>query len=154
MKRALRQAEGQCGFTMIELIAVLLIIGIIATVAAVRMSNTKPYDLASQVEVVKNHLRYAQVRAMNTNTYPNWGINFDSATTYYLFQRTGSNTRVLIPGENDATVDLVAKKSALTITTGGRVTFDSYGSPGSANDITIATNGGTITVTKNTGFIP
>jgi type II secretory pathway pseudopilin PulG len=139
---------------MIEVVAVLLIIGIISAVAVPRIIDTSAYDLSSQVEEVKNHLRYAQIRAMNTDSV--WGINFTSATTYYLFQGTGSTTPVLLPGEDNATVTLTTKKSKLTITppTGGRVTFDSYGSPGSAT-ITIATNGGgTITVTQNTGFIP
>jgi len=153
MKRTVRTAFGKGGFTMIEAIVVLVILGIFAAVVAVRMSDTSAYDLSSQVEVVKNHLRYAQIRAMNTDTV--WGINFTSATTYYLFQGVGSATPVLIPGEDSVTIDLTAKKSGLTITppTGGRVTFDSYGSPGSAT-IAIATNGGTITVTQNTGFIP
>jgi prepilin-type N-terminal cleavage/methylation domain-containing protein len=141
------------GFTLIEIIAVLIILAIISAVAVPRIIGTSDSDLSSQVEVVKNHIRYAQTRAMNTDAQ--WGINFSSATTYYLFQGVGSTTPVLLPGEDNATVNLTTKKSALTITppTGGSVTFDSYGSPGSATT-TITTNGGTITVTRNTGFIP
>lgn len=141
---------------MIEVVAVLLILGIISAVAVPRIIGTSEYDLSSQVEVVKNHLRYAQIRAMNTDSV--WGIFFTgpTPTTYYLFQGAGSTTPVPLPGEDNATVNLTTKKSKLEITppTGGSVTFDSYGSPGSANDITIATNGGTFYVTKNTGFIP
>jgi prepilin-type N-terminal cleavage/methylation domain-containing protein len=154
MKRTVKHYSGDGGFTMIEIIAVLLIIGILTVVAVAWMwSSQSNSDLTSQVDVVKNHLRYAQIRAMNTDTV--WGINFNSTTTYYLFQGAGSTTPINIPGEQGAIVDLVAKKSKLTITppTGGSVTFDSYGSPGSAT-ITIATNGGNITVTENTGFIP
>lgn len=153
MIRKLKSKHNHQGFTMIEVIAVLVIMGILAVVAAVKMSNTSDYDLASQVEVVKNHLRYAQIRAMNTDSI--WGINFTSATTYYLFQGTGSTTPVIIPGEENATVNLVSKKTKLTVTppAGGRITFDQYGSPGAAT-ITINTNGGTITLTQNTGFIP
>ncbi len=153
MIRKLKSKHNHQGFTMIEVIAVLVIMGILAVVAAVKMSNTSDYDLGSQVEVVKNHLRYAQIRAMNTDSI--WGINFTSATTYYLFQGTGSTTPVIIPGEENATVNLVSKKTKLTVTppAGGRITFDQYGSPGAAT-ITINTNGGTITLTQNTGFIP
>jgi prepilin-type N-terminal cleavage/methylation domain-containing protein len=153
MKRTARNAFGKGGFTMIEIVAVLLLIGIISAVAVSRMMGTSGYDLSSQVEVVKNHLRYAQIRAMNTDAV--WGVNFTSTKTYHLFQGAGSTTPVLIPGEDNATVSLTTKKSELTITppTGGSVSFDSYGSPGSAT-IAITTNGGTITVTRNTGFIP
>lgn len=153
MREAAKHASRKGGFTVIEVIAVLVIIGILAAVVAVRMSGTSEYDLLSQVEVVKNHLRFAQLRAMNTDSV--WGINFTSGTTYYLFQGVGSTAPVLILGEDNATINLTVKASQLTVTppAGGRVTFDSYGSPGSTT-ITIATSGGVITVTKNTGFIP
>ncbi|PKN52249.1 MAG: hypothetical protein CVU55_08160 [Deltaproteobacteria bacterium HGW-Deltaproteobacteria-13] len=169
MKRAVKQINGHGGFTMIEVISVLVIIGIIAVVAIVRMTSTANYDLASQVEVVKAHLRLAQVRAMNSGTINNpstyWGINF-SATSYYLFKGVGSTTPVLIPGENDATVNLTTKKSRLTITP-NIIIFDAYGSPVDTSgipvtaNITLATNCGNITpncgaitITKNSGFIP
>lgn len=160
MKRTIRQTKGQGGFTMIEIISVLVIIAIIAIVAAVRMSSTSAYDLSSQLEVLKVHLRLAQTRAMSASSP--WGICFSSSSTYYMFQGDGSTTPVFIPGENSATVSLTAKKSALSITstaTVPRVTFNAYGSPG-ASTITVTTNctscanSGNITVTKNTGFIP
>ncbi len=152
MKQPFRKAIGKAGFTMIEIIAVLLILGIIAAVVAVRMSDTSAYDLASQMEVVKAHLRLAQSRAMSSSSP--WGINFATSTTYYLFQGSGSTTPVLLLGEDNATVNLTTKKSALTINSAPqRITFDAYGSPGTAT-VTVATSGGNITVTKNTGFIP
>jgi MSHA pilin protein MshC len=151
------------GFTMIEVIAVLIILGIVAAVAAVRMSGTSDYDLSSQVEVVKGHLRYAQTRAMNSNTVV-WGIHFPDSTHYYLFQGAGSTTPVLLPGEENAAIDLAAKNSGLTITNAPiRVTFNEFGSPCAASgtppapltaDVTITTNHAAITVTRNTGFIP
>ncbi|KUG21670.1 type iv pilin pila [hydrocarbon metagenome] len=146
--------KNQRGFTMIEVISVLLIIAIIAVVAVVRLSNTSSYDLASQLEVLKTHLRLAQTRAMSASSP--WGICFSSSTTYYMFEGEGSTTPVPISGENSATVDLTTKKSALSVTSTAtipRVTFNAYGSPGNAT-LTITTNGGDITVTKNTGFIP
>jgi prepilin-type N-terminal cleavage/methylation domain-containing protein len=149
------------GFTMIEAVAVLVILGILTAFVTVQMSGTSAYDVASQLEVVKGHLRYAQTRAMNSNLTV-WGINFNSATTYYLFQGVGSTTPVLLPGEDSATINLTAKNSGLTITP-VRITFNEFGSPCAATgtppaplsaDATVVTSGGTITVTRNTGFIP
>jgi len=152
MKQTRRRTIGKTGFTMIEIVAVLLILGIITAVVVSRMANTTAYDLSSQMEVLKAHLRLAQSRAMGSSSP--WGINFATSTTYYLFQGTGSTTPVLILGEDNATVDLTIKKSGLTIgSTPQRITFDAYGSPGTTT-ITVTTNGGNITVTKGTGFIP
>jgi prepilin-type N-terminal cleavage/methylation domain-containing protein len=152
MKQTRCKTIGNKGFTMIEIVAVLLILGIIAAIAVSRMSDTTAYDLSSQMEVVKAHLRLAQSRAMASSSP--WGINFASSTTYYLFQGAGSTTPVQLLGEDNATVSLTTKQSGLTIGSAPqRITFDAYGSPGTTN-VTVTTNGGNITVTKNTGFIP
>lgn len=159
------KCRNNSGFTLIEVIAVLVLISIVAAVVIVRGFSTQDVDIIGQTEVVKSHIRYAQARAMNTNTI--WGIYFPTSTTYYLFQGVSSETPVLILGEDNATVDLTTKKSTLTITppaTAGRITFNEWGSPcdQSANstplgaDVEIKNNGDVtiITVTKNTGFIP
>ena len=148
----MRRIIGNAGFTMIEIVAVILILGIIAAVVGSRMTDTAAYDLSSQREVVKAHLRLAQSRAMSSGSP--WGINFATSTTYYLFQGDGSTTPVQLLGEDNATVSLTTKNSGLTISsTPQRITFDSYGSPGTTT-VTVTTSGGNITVTKNTGFIP
>ena len=159
MKRTLRQDATQGGFTMIEIISVLVIVGIISAVAVSRMSDTSAYDLASQLEVVKGHLRLAQSRAIGSGTP--WGITFATSKTYYLFQGLGSTTPVQLLGENNPTVSLTTKKSGLTITsTPQTITFEAYGGPTDTSgnlltaNVTVATNGGNITVTKNTGYIP
>ena len=152
MKPFVRRSIGQDGFTMIEIISVLIIIGIISAVAIVRMTDTRDYDLNSQWEVVKAHLRLAQFRAMSSSSP--YGINFGSATSYYLFKGSAPVTPIMLPGENNTTVSLTAKKSNLIINSAPQViTFNAYGSPG-ASDVIITTNAGNITITKNTGFIP
>ena len=152
MKQTNRKTIGKTGFTMIEIVAVLLILGIIAAVVVTRMADTTAYDLSSQREVVKAHLRLAQSRAVGSGSP--WGINFATSTTYYLFEGNGSTTPVQLLGEDSATVSLTTKKSGLTIGSAPqRITFDAYGSPGTTT-VTVTTNGENITVTKNTGFIP
>ena len=161
MKMNVKNLKNHDGFTMIEAISVLILIGIVAAVVIVRMTGTTDYDRISQLEVVKNHVRLAQSRAMNS--YKACGINFTSATTYYLFDASTPTTPVHILGEETATVDLGSggKKSELTITSAPQViTFNGFGSPiDSSGDletsgVTIVTNAGNVTITKNTGFIP
>ena len=76
------------GFTMIEVIAVLVILGITSVVAISRMS-TDGYKLINVRDTLASHLRLAQARAMNTSAYSGsvWGVRFTSATPkqYHLF---------------------------------------------------------------------
>ncbi len=135
------------GFTFIEIIAIIIVIGIISAVAVSRISSTADYGRIGELDKVKSHLRYAQGRAIRTNA--NWGISFNSASTYFLFQNVITNP-ILFVGENSNQVTL----SKLSITSAPQtITFDRFGSPGAA-DITVVTSGGNITVTANTGFIP
>ncbi len=150
MKQTAKRKKG--GFTIIEVVAVLILVGIVSAVAISRIGDTSTYDLNSQVEVVKSHLRYAQSRAMASGSP--WGVNFTTSTTYHLFEGTATATPILFLGESSPTVSLTAKNSNLTISSAPQVvTFDAYGSPGTTT-ITITTNGGNITVTRNTGYIP
>ena len=152
MKQPVKKLIGQRGFTMIEVISVLIIIGIVAAVAMTRATSTRDYDLISQVEAVKAHLRLAQFRAMSSNSAH--GVNFSSAKTYYFFKGSAPATPIQLPGEDNTIVSLTTKKSDLTINSAPQIiTFDTYGSPGASN-ITVTTNAGNIVITKNTGFIP
>jgi prepilin-type N-terminal cleavage/methylation domain-containing protein len=142
-----RHAQFSKGFTVLEVIAVLFIIGILSAVVISKAVSSTSEEALAELHQVKAHLRYAQSRAMADNA--DWGIYFISADSYCLFQSDTANRRVL-PGENANTVTL----SHLTITTAAQtITFDGNGSPG-PNDVTIGTSSDTITVTGNTGYIP
>ncbi|MFW6325032.1 MAG: pilus assembly FimT family protein [Desulfovibrionales bacterium] len=140
------------GFTLIELIAVLLLLSILAAVALNR--NTQPSKLSPEVEVVKNHLRYAQSMAMLHGG--EWGVKFESGT-YFLFQ-TDETQKMIFPGENSEDVDLDGKSTAASA-----VIFDGWGMPHSGgaamgSDMTLAfsRSGATsqIIITRDTGYIP
>jgi prepilin-type N-terminal cleavage/methylation domain-containing protein len=165
MKTGRKLTGPKAGFTILEVVAVLLIMGIISAVAISRMSDVDQIDLSSQVEVVKNHLRYAQSRAMSSGS--EWGINFTSSTAYYLYNGANPNAQVSLPGEDNPLVNLSAKNPNMSITGSipngaipGRIRFDGFGIPVDDNgvslnsDITISTTGGNIDIRKNTGFVP
>ncbi len=136
---------------MVEIIAVLIIIGIVVAVVVSQTTPTSTYNLATEVETLKVHLRYAQLRAMSdTDT---WGIRFESGS--YTLQEDGTDTSFFLPNENSATHTF---ESGVSKTSGDTtVTIDDWGSPGTSNNTITLSAGGTsrtITVTKNTGFIP
>jgi len=145
------------GFTLIELISVLLIIGIVAAVVVSR-AGTGNNEVIARIEVVKSHLRYAQSRAMNSELI--WGIQF-SSSSYWLFKDSNINNKVTFPAEDSDTVNMSSGMSVGTEI----VSFDSWGKPytdaagqtSQPNDRTItflpSLTNHAIIITKNTGFI-
>ncbi|MGD9330339.1 MAG: prepilin-type N-terminal cleavage/methylation domain-containing protein [Desulfobacterales bacterium] len=135
------------GFTMIEVLAVLIVLAVVMTVVVSRTPDIDR-EAYAQAAIIRAHLRFAQSLAMGGNT-DRWGISF-TTNSYTLFQN-GLPASVNLPNESTATHNL---PNGVAITGGiGSVSFDEWGSPGAAT-VTIAVNGETITVTRYTGFIP
>lgn len=140
------------GFTLIEAIAVLLLIGILSTVIISSYSSTEINSLVAEEATLKGHLRFAQLRAMNDRV--SWGIALGANA--YVLQRNGAPAPYDLPGEGSPIHNLQGGIS-VTLGAGTTVTFDQWGSPGPANT-TITLSSGmdsrTIPITRNTGFIP
>lgn len=146
------------GFTMIELISILVIVGMLAAVAVSRISSTAAYSLTSEADILRMHLRYAQLRALSDSV--TWGVTFSSNS--YTLQKNGVQASSNLPNEGSATHTL---PGGITLS-GSTITFDTWGTPVIAWDntnpvtgsITIIISSGSssqsITITKNTGFIP
>lgn len=142
--------HGQSGFTMIEIIAVLILLSIVAAIATSHIGDTR-VDVVGATEVLKGHLRYSQVKAMNSATP--WGINFNSGS--YVLEQNGSASATPLPGKGNSTLTLPA--GVTVSSTIDPLNFDQWGSPGAVTatvTVTDGTNTRTITITKNTGFIP
>lgn len=167
----------QDGFTLIEVISVLVILGILVAVAVSRMSN---FDVAVYTgrDALKAHLRYAQTMAMNkdfnTGTETIMGINYDAgANQYWLFKGTDTSVIFLLPDDSkyvtgDRKIDLAAKK--INFNSGFTIYFDNHGIPYTAyttsttntplaNALTIVvtslsgSSSKSLTITPQTGFI-
>jgi len=147
------------GFTAIEIIAVMVIIGVVAAVVVSRMMSPSSFGVVSEADILKGHLRYAQYRAMSHTE--KWGISF-STDSYSLDPPTDTPSN--LPNEDSSTHKL---SSRITVSSseesGGTVYFNEWGNPvtGSGSllpETTISLNDGsntrTVTITQNTGFIP
>ncbi|MBF0487192.1 MAG: prepilin-type N-terminal cleavage/methylation domain-containing protein [Nitrospirae bacterium] len=147
------------GFTLIEIIAVLILMGIVAVVVAAKYSSPDVYAVSSELETLKTNLRFAQLKAMNELDGTTWGIKFSAtsnAVSYALIKTTGGvqSSPVLLPGDSTATHTLTSGITATT--TVNPIVFDNWGSPGTASITIGLTNSAfspSATVTKNTGFI-
>lgn len=159
--------KSQKGFTIIELIATLVLIGILTVVAVSRFINFGA-EVVTGEETLKMHIRYAQTKAMNSDDDTVWGIRCDGSD-YWLFKGTNpDNNIVLLPEDekylNGNKINLSKKKISVTNFT---ILFDNRGIPyseypgtqwaGTAISVTPASGSGTtatINITPFTGYIP
>ncbi|WP_051184555.1 pilus assembly FimT family protein [Desulfatiglans anilini] len=157
---SLIRAHTAGGFTIVEMIAVLVILGVLASVAVARMMTDDGAEVRRAAETLKMHLRQAQFRAMYSDT--SWGVHSNGGS-YWLFEGPNTSNRVMFLGEGSDTVTLPSGVSCGSFT----VSFDDWGVPyngaspqsgnelSSAKTIQIACCSKTIsiTITPNTGFI-
>jgi Tfp pilus assembly protein FimT len=154
------------GFTIIEIITVLIVMGIITAFAIGRSASTRT-DLFVQNEILKAHLRYAQTQAVNSTL--SFGIESDAAgNNYWLFKYDPAAVppvvKTKLPSEGADQINLSG--SGLSMTSSAIISFNTRGIPHTdytastvqASDRTISISDGSstlnITITKNTGFIP
>jgi prepilin-type N-terminal cleavage/methylation domain-containing protein len=139
------------GFTLIEIIAVLVILAIVSAVVISRGTVTDTASLQAEVDTLKGHLRYAQYLALNDIPPVKWGIQVGGPSYILIKVDAGVTTSPFsLPGGSSATHGF---ENGVTATGTGTVLFNEWGSP----DIpipAIALGGQSITITANTGFIP
>jgi MSHA pilin protein MshC len=145
------------GFTLVEIIAVMLLMGILGIVIVSRgtLSDT---EQTGQIEVIKSHLRYAQSRAMSSSS--NWYIHFETTPAQYTLYNAEAVLKYF-PGETDANMALESGISP----SGTYVLFDYLGRPYPNNTgasgtqqttvrTIITSSAGNIEIKPETGFIP
>jgi len=164
------------GFTLLEVLAVMVLMGILAVLAVVQHS-TSDATLVAQAQVLKSHLRYAQMRSINTDL--NWGIyyNYNGGNInecYYLLFNGHSIANIeQLPGESQDRVYLGDMGISIASAAGAaipgaqsfQVEFDQWGRPSSAQldpsgsasiTLDLAQPGHDhqqVVITRNTGYI-
>jgi prepilin-type N-terminal cleavage/methylation domain-containing protein len=156
MKRAGDIHIDKRGFSMIEMVIVLIVMAIMASFIV--MQTTTGTDLIVQTEILKSHLRYAQIKAMNdtdVSTPGGWGIHLPNNASYTLYRNNATATDIL-PGETAQTHTLPTGITVSTTCVNSTCKFDEWGSPGATTYTVTLTQGAstsTISITKNTGFV-
>lgn len=161
------------GFTIVEIIVVLLLMSILAATVIGRSITSNNLDLNSATDKIRIQLHFAQSQAMKRayEVYPVWGVK-SSGTQYWVFRGMNPDlpaNEVRVPGGDYPGVgnrineaDIGAAVSDFT------VFFDRIGKPYTAytnpnantplaNQMQITVTGGTetrtITITPETGLI-
>lgn len=137
------------GFTVIEVVAVLVMIGILSAVVIARSREDSAGRVAARDTIV-SHIRYAQILAMKSDT--GCGIRFNT-DQYWVFKNNSSGDQVTFPG-GDA---LFAIHPDLG-TANEVIYFDSWGSPHTSSSLAAARPTGIIgslglTLNEDTGFV-
>ncbi len=144
------------GFTLIELVMVIIVIGIIAVYAAPGF-NLDNYDVTEAASEVVEAIRYTQTLSMEHSGFDSDG---DTNNDFYCFQIVGNSYTVSLIDNNSnplaAVADPVTGAAAYTQSWAGGITlapsvndicFTSRGEPVDTNNTALAANV-TITVTS------
>ncbi|MBN1662338.1 MAG: prepilin-type N-terminal cleavage/methylation domain-containing protein [Deltaproteobacteria bacterium] len=158
MKQAVKIHINQRGFNLIEMVIVLIVMAIMGTFIMMSRETTSRNDLIAQAEILKSHLRYAQIKAMNdtdVNVPGGWGIHLPNNSSYTLY-RDNAIANDILPGETAQTHTLPSGITVLTTCVNSTCNFNEWGSPGATTltmTLTQGTSTSVITITKNTGFV-
>ena len=138
------------GFTLIEVVAVLIILAILSAVAISRVSTDRS-NLRSELNDLTAALRYAQQMAIASDSTVTFGITV-TASGYTLVRTGGSGNQPKLPGENSSS-HTFKNVSATT----GTFNFNEWGglATGSATATTLTSSGigsETINVISETGY--
>lgn len=143
--------RGEGGFTLIELIAVLVIMGILAITAAVKNSVSE-VDLDAVAKSIRSNLQFAQDLAMTHNS--TYGFHRRSATQYEIYEGTvGTPARHPLDGTAFVIDISPVQFSGMT----PDIPFLKSGAPDIVADATITLvdvrGGRAIIVAQDTGFV-
>lgn len=148
------------GFTLIEIIIVVVILGIAALLAIPMMGTAANIQVKSAANMIAADLEYA--RSMAITTQQRHSVVFNSATESYEVHnslgaviahpvKTGSILSVSFPGNSDLS-RVVIESAVFDDDTDGAVTFDYLGSPykGLTTDAASSLVSGIITLKADT----
>ena len=111
----------ESGLSAIEIIAVLLIVGVISALVVSKTSDMGA-DVTGAREVIKNHIRYAQIMAMTSNTV--CGVQFSGAV-YSIFKNGSLAEKIKLPNSPSSDFSIPAGMSGTNET----IYFDFWGTP-------------------------
>jgi|SRR3990172_7036447 MSHA pilin protein MshC len=143
------------GFTLIELIMVIVLIGIIIVVVSPKLGDVTDTKAAALADKLRADIRYAQNLAMTTSQRHRVYINTAPGPTPdgYSVVNVATGLVVQDPAGGNLSVVLNAGDYAgITVSPNAVIEFNSLGSP-TTGGTNLTAGGTTITVTAETGAV-
>lgn len=163
MKKTMEQKKQNNGFTLVELIVVVLILSIAALVAIPVFSSAADIQVRSAANRIAADLDYA--RGLAITRQKNYAVVFDAGSECYDIREAGGdvitnpldNTNFVVDLDADSRLGNVNIVSAVFEGVESAVTFDYLGTPYAGNDAALTTrlnSEGVITLrSANGGFV-
>jgi len=147
--------DDQRGFTLIELIMVMVIVGILAIVVAPRFFDANAFKSRGFADQVQSTLRYAQKEAIAQHRNVCVAMNA-SDITLTIASVSGAtspcNKNLVLPGQAANKISTPSTSITLTPASSSFV-FDALGKPSVANTIAISGTTNNIIVEAETGYV-
>jgi MSHA pilin protein MshC len=154
------------GFTLVELVTVMLIVGIMAVVVVPRFGLLKGYDEVGYRDTVKATLEYARKSAVaqrrnvcvalasNGLTLTRDVRDPDTNTADCTQQPTANINRLQLPAPETSNGNEIRPRGSVVLTGTAFLSFSPLGRPSSAASYTVTgTDAYTITVEAETGYV-
>lgn len=140
------------GFTLMELITVMVIVGIIAVFAAPRMFDANAFKSRGFADQVRAALRYAQKAAIAQRRKV--CVDVTASTVSLTIADTAGaasacNTNLLLPSGGSA----VTAPSGISLSPAATVTFDALGKSTTQQTINVSGETNPIVVESETGYV-
>jgi MSHA pilin protein MshC len=138
------------GFTLVELITVMIIVGIISAVAMPKFFSRSDYDGREFYDQVKATLRHAQKIAIAQRRFVCVVAASRTVTVTYGATSTCGSQLTSPEGKNPYTVTSPTSDVTLSSAT---FSFDALGRPSAAQSVTVSGYASSITVEAETGYV-
>lgn len=153
------RAMNQRGFTLVELIAIMIIAGILAVAAIPRFFDRNTFESRGFYDQLISTLRYAQKTAVAQHRFVCVALAANSIIlTYDPISPSATHVAATCPGSNltgptGAAPYTVTAPSGVTMAGYTAFNFDALGKPSAAQSITLSGYSTAITVEAVTGYV-